>query len=138
MKVVLDTNIIISGTFWVGSSFKILEKVTNEEIKIIVSLDILKEYDKIIHSEEILKKINSDQQAKISVLYKLLSKAIIVEPKVAIEIIKDDPDDNKFLEAAIEGQAKYIISNDKHLLKLKKYNEIPIVSSEEYLKIITS
>ena len=56
MIIVLDTNIIISGTFWTGASFKVFEIVHQDKLKVIITIDILKEYDKIIHSEEILEK----------------------------------------------------------------------------------
>ena len=138
MIIVLDTNIIISGTFWTGASFKILELVDKKEIRIIVTVEILKEYDKIIHSEEIIEKTIIYQEIKIKALYKILSKATIVDPKEKIEIIRDDPEDNKFIEAAQEGKAGYIISNDKHLLKLKQYKQILIITPEEFLEVIIS
>lgn len=137
MKVVIDTNVVVSGTFWTGASFRVLELVDKGEITMIVTLPILKEYDKIVHSEEILDKTTVYQQARINALYKILNKAIIVEPKEKINIIIKDPDDNKFLEAAVEAQANYIISNDrKHLLVLKKFRNIPIIKPERFLEIL--
>ena len=136
MKLVLDTNIVVSGTFWKGDSFRILDLVNKGKVNIIVTQPILEEYDKIIHSEEILEKIDIYQQVKIKVLQDILSKATLVDPKEKIQIIKDDPDDDKFLEAAIEAKADYIISKDKHLLKHREYKGIKIIKPEEFLKII--
>ena len=134
MKLVLDTNIVVSGTFWKGDSFRILDLVNQGQVNIIVTLPILEEYDEIIHSEEILEKTDIYQQARIKVLQDILSKATLVDPKEKIKVIKDDPDDDKFLEAAVEGKANYIISKDKkHLLVLKKFRNIPIITPEEFL-----
>lgn len=138
MKVVLDTNVVVSGTFWTGDSFHVLELVNKGKVTAIVSLKILEEYDKIIHSDEIIEKTTEHQQARIKALMDILNKAIVVEPKEKIEVIKEDPDDNKFLEAAVEGEADYIISRDKkHLLVLKNFRNIPIIPPEEFLKIIS-
>ena len=62
--------------------------------------------------------------------------AKLTEPKQKVEIVKDDPDDNKVIECAIESSSDYIVTYDKHLLKLKKYEEIKIMKPEEILKII--
>ncbi len=137
MKVVLDTNVVVSGTFWTGESFKVIENIDKNNIQIITSLPILKEYDKILNSEEILEKTSLHQQARVQSMHKILSKAIIVDPKEKINIVKDDPDDNKFIEAAVDGKADYIISRDKkHLLILKKFRNINIISPEDFLKLI--
>ncbi len=134
MKVVLDTNIVVSGTFWTGVSYKILKLVDESKISMIVSLPILEEYEEILHSEEILEKTDEYQQARINTIQKILTKAVIVNPKEKLDIIKNDPDDNKFLEAAVEGKARYIVSNDKkHLLILKRFRNIPIISSKEFI-----
>ena len=112
--------------------------MNENKIKIIVSLPILEEYEKIIYSEEILEKTDAYQQAKVNLLQKLLTMAKIVNPKETLFIVKNDPDDNKFIEAAVEGKVDYIISNDKkHLLVLKKFRDIKILSPEEFLKIIS-
>src|SRR3989344_1603023 len=124
MKVVLDTNVVVSGTFWTGTSFRILELVNQGKIRIITSLPILKEYDRVIHSEEILDKTTVYQQARIKATLKILNNNIIVEPKVKVDIVKDDPDDNMFIEAAVEGKAQYIISQDSHLLNIRDYKGI--------------
>jgi len=68
--------------------------------------------------------------------YLILEKSIIVIPDNKLEIIKDDPDDNKFLEAAVQGKAEFIISQDKHLLKIIEYERIKIVHPKDFIKMI--
>jgi len=66
----------------------------------------------------------------------LIEIATLVEPKKKLKVVKDDPQDNKFLECALEAKADLIVSGDKHLLKLKEYEGIPIVSSADFLKLV--
>ena len=60
---------------------------------------------------------------------------IIAKSSERLDVIKEDPDDNKFLETAIAGKADFIITQDNHLLKVKKLNSIIILNPEEFLKL---
>ena len=60
----------------------------------------------------------------------------IVEPKIKLKVIKDDPDDDKILEAAVEGHADYVVSGDNHLLELKKFRDIKIIRTRAFLDIL--
>ncbi len=59
-----------------------------------------------------------------------------LEPTEKLDIIKDDPDDNKFLECAFAASAEYIISGDEHLLSLKRFMDIKIVNPAEFVKLM--
>lgn len=60
----------------------------------------------------------------------------LVTPSVAISAVAADPEDNKYVEAALEGRAEYIVSGDSHLLALEQYGNIPIVTAREFLETI--
>ena len=60
----------------------------------------------------------------------------MVVPNRKVNVIKDDPDDNKFIEAALEGKADYIVTQDKHLLNIQEFEGIKIVSPEEFLRFL--
>ena len=77
----------------------------------------------------------SKDEAK-NIIEKILLFASLIEPKQKINVVKDDPDDNKVIECAIESSSGYIITYDKHLLKIKEYKRIKILKPEEILKII--
>jgi uncharacterized protein len=132
MKVVLDTNIFISGIFWSGDSEKIIYAWGNEEFEIITSSEIIREIVETLMDFKI--------QLPINILLLWISilsmKSLIVEPQEKINIVKDDPDDDKFIEAAISGKADYIITQDKHLLKIKEFREIKILTPRDFLGII--
>ena len=91
---------------------------------------------KVLDYKEIRDKIKGKNLEMKYSVEKMASMAKIVEKTGAINIINDDPTDNKILECAIDGQADFIISKDKHLLKLERYRNIIIIKPEEFLKII--
>lgn len=66
---------------------------------------------------------------------KIIAIATLVEPVEKLNIVKEDPDDNMVLECAKAGKVDYIVSNDKHLLKLKEFEGIKIVTPKEFLQI---
>ena len=133
MRVVLDTNVFISGIFWDGNyCSKLIEKWKNKEIELISSFEIVKELVETLRSFKIPMPENMIEEWK-SFIFK---NSIFVEPLSKIKIVKDDPDDNKFLEAALDGKAELIVSQDGHLLDLKEYNGIKIVKPEEAIKIV--
>ena len=136
MRFVADTNVLISATFWKGDSFKIIEKVEDKEIELILSEAIIKEYNRVLNYEEIQEKIKDNSLDTRFVLEELIEMAVIVDPKKKLKVVKDDPDDDKFLETALEGNADYIVSQDKHLLKLKEFRGIKIVNEREFLRRI--
>ena len=67
---------------------------------------------------------------------KLESVAEIVRPDIALHVIEDDPDDNRVLECAAKGDADYIVTGDRHLLKLGFYEAIPIVTVRQFLDAV--
>lgn len=136
MRITVDTNILVSATFWHGDSEKIIIKVENEEIELILSKEIINEYVEVLNYDEIKNKIkNKNLEMKYSV-GKIISISTIVEPLERLDVVKDDPDDNKILECAKEGKVDYIITQDKHLLKLKSFEGIKILKPDEFLKRI--
>lgn len=133
-RITMDTNVLISATFWHGDSEKIIDKVENKEVTLVLSEQILEEYSKVLEYEEIKEKIkNKDLEMKKSMLrVGAISEIVYVTSKV--DLVKDDSDDNKIIECAIDGNSDCIITKDKHLLKLKEYKGIKIITPEEFLK----
>lgn len=135
MKATIDTNTVVSGIFWKGIPHKILNLATSEELNNIISEEIFEEYEDVCLRGELLDKTTQDAaDVKVS-LGELKKVSKFVKPKTKFDIVKDDPKDNKFLDAAFEGNADFIITRDKHLLKLKEFKGIKIVKPEHFLKI---
>jgi len=131
MKVVLDTNIFISGIFWKGSSNRVITNWKEGKFTLVTSLEAVSEIIKILKDFKI--KL-SDEMIKEWVDL-IVRNSMIVEPKEKIAIVKDDPKDNIFIETAVAGNADYIVSQDNHLLKLKDFRGIKIITPDEFNKI---
>ena len=131
MKVVLDTNIFISGIFWKGSSNKVILNLREGKVTLVTSLKIISEIIKVLKDFKI--RLLDDMIKEWVDL--IVRNSIIVEPKERIEIVKDDPKDDIFIETAVAGNVDYIISQDNHLLKLKEFRGIKIITPEEFNKI---
>jgi len=136
MKITVDTNILVSSTFWSGDSDRILEKVEKKEIELVLSEEIISEFLKVLDYEEIQNKIKNKNLEMRRTIEKIVSISTIVEPKEKLSIIKEDPDDDIILECAVEGNVDYIISKDKHLLKIENFRGIKVIKPEELLKIL--
>jgi putative PIN family toxin of toxin-antitoxin system len=133
--VTLDTNVLISGTFWTGNSFRILEAIDRKEMMLVLSEEILAEYRRIEKSEDIMDKIALKSLILSKTAKRAVQDATIVNPLLNLDVITDDPSDNKILEYAVAGDADYIVSNDWHLLRLKEFRGIKIVTPEEFVDL---
>ena len=130
---VLDTNIFVSGIFWEENfCSQIIRKWKDKEITLISSIEILDEFVKTLRNFKI--QMPEDMIEEWRNL--IIENSVMVEPIMKIDVIKDDPDDNKFLEAGVAGGADIIISQDKHLLRLVEYRGMKIVGPGEFIDLI--
>ena len=133
MRAVLDTNVFISGIFWDGNfCSQIIAKWKDKRFELVSSVKILDELVKTLRNF----KIQMPNEMIEEWRNLIIENSIIVEPKIKLDIVKDDSDDNKFIEAGITGNVNLIISQDRHLLKLGEYKGIKIVSPERALEFI--
>ena len=130
--IVPDTNVLVSGSIVPhGNPAFILDSWRNGKIQIITSLEILEEFQRIM-----LEKFRAPKNEVEILNAFFIWKGVVVEPKKKFDIIKEDPDDNKFLEAAVEGKADYIVSGDKDLRRLNIFMGIKIISPAEMVNIL--
>ena len=133
VRVVLDTNILISGIFWRGNPHKILRMCLQNELFLVTSPAIMVELQDVLRTE---KKFELKEDDISLYVWLLLSHSTLIEPVRTIDVIKDDSEDNMVLECAVEGKADYIISGDSHLLSLGEYGGIRILSAREFLDLV--
>lgn len=129
MKVVLDTNVFISGVFFSGPPHQILNAWRDGIIKLVISQDILSEYRRVGEAF-------SDEFPSIDLRPILDLVTIEAELSVAEDLSEplcSDPDDDKFLACAIASGSRIIISGDKHLLKVSGYQDIEIMKPREFI-----
>lgn len=132
LKVVIDTNVFISGILTKGGNPSLVIKAwkRTRKYQIFVTEEIIQEILRVMERLDVPADIIEDWDTTFK------KNAIQVIPKRKIEAIKDDPSDNKFLECAIETKADYIITEDKHLKKLNKFEKVEIVTVNKFLNII--
>lgn len=133
MRVVIDTNVLISGIFWTGKPKQVLNSARQKLIDAVTSKVLMNELEEILTRED--KPFRLTKTEVNRVVKEILSFGTLIKPTSTISICQDD-DDNRVLECAVSGNAEYIITGDPHLLKLKSYKNIKIVKPTEFLKII--
>lgn len=132
IRAVLDTNIFVSGIHWTGVSEKVLRAWMEEEFKHVSSIPIIDEVVRVLMAFKV--PLEPEDISWWESL--ILEKSSLVFPVEHLEVVRNDPDDNKFIEAAVEGNAQYIVSQDRHLLDIKEYRGIKIIHPDEFLKIM--
>jgi putative PIN family toxin of toxin-antitoxin system len=130
LKVVLDTNILISAILFGGKTRQILEKAIRGEIRLCLSEPILEEV------RGVLQRFKFDYSPEMIqfILTELTGIADFVNPSETINVVLEDPDDNRILECAVEAKANYVISGDFHLLKLSRYLNIEVLNAAAFLE----
>ena len=129
MKAVLDTNVLISATLSDGPPYQILELAEDGTITSVTSPGIIEETRDVLTRD----RVPFAEEQVDDFIEKVLSVSQGVAPKTSLQVIEDDPDDDKIVECAVAAGADYIISGDSHLLSLEEYDGIPVLSPADFL-----
>ena len=130
IKVVLDTNIFISSIFWTGNPHTIVGLALDKKIVVYTSPAILTELEKVLHRD-----FKEDQEFVERQIALILEYAEIVRPLHQVNVVKEDPDDNKIIECALTAAADYIVSGDPHLTNLKEVFGIKIMKPKDFVEM---
>ena len=127
MRIVVDTNVLISGVFFGGNPRKIVEAIAFGGLNTYATTEIIDEYMGIVET------MIERKQGKLNpvILSPLFSAMNVIEGKTEIEICRD-PDDDKFIGCAVDAKALYIVSGDKDLLDIQQYDGIQIITAKEF------
>jgi len=137
LRVVLDANVFVSAVLKPQSNLaKILEWVKEGKIKLVISGDILSEIRSVLLYPKIKKRHCRTPKEVEKFLKKTVRISFITSGRVRVEEIKDDPEDNKYLSAALEGKADFIMSGDHHLKDIRIYQGIRILDPAPFLKLM--
>lgn len=131
-KVVIDTNIYISAIFWGGKPREVVDLGRDENMLIFTSSDIEREI-----AEKLRTKFRLDEEETNQIISDFSTFTIPVKIKKQIQAVLDDPDDDKFIECAVSCGADFIVSGDQHLLRIKEYAGIKILTAAEFLPLIS-
>lgn len=137
IRAVLDTNIIVSAIINTNSSVsqEIYQNSKGKRFLLVISPSILAEVEDVIHRTRIVRFHKYSVQEMRRIVQELINVSYMVSGKTEIEVVRD-PDDNKIISAAVEAKAEYIVSRDKDLLSLRKYQRIKIITPEEFMRIL--
>jgi len=133
MKVVVDTNVVISGVFFGGNPGRVLEAWRDGKIELFVSAEVLDEYRRV--GERLEDRFPGVSLAPFLAL--VLANATIVEPAVLPEPVSRDPNDDPFIACAVAGNCDAIVSGDRHLLEVSGHGGIDVLTPRQLLDRIS-
>lgn len=138
MRLVLDTNVLVSAFLWEGTPGKLIELAGEREIRLFTSQVLLAELAEVLHRRKFARPVQATgfTAAELVKLYQRL--AYRVTARQFTRKISRDADDDAVLACALAARAGLIVSGDRDLLTLKAFREIPIVTAAEAVKILGS
>jgi hypothetical protein len=133
LKVVIDTNVIISALLFGGIPAKLIALWQDGSIKPAASKEIIDEYLRVLAYPKFQL---SEEEIQFLLYQEILPYFDVIVAQTGPRIIKKDPADDKFIRCALSANAKFIISGDQHLLALKEYQKIKILPPTEFFSIL--
>jgi putative PIN family toxin of toxin-antitoxin system len=129
-KVSLDTNILVSALGWRGKPHGILEKAIDGDVELFISYSQFEELSRVLDYPKF--GFTEEQKSRFKALISAI--ATFVQPTTELDIVKDDPSDNRILECALVAKVDVIISGDEHLLSLGRLGRTKIMTASNFLK----
>jgi putative PIN family toxin of toxin-antitoxin system len=130
VRVVLDTNAVVSALLFSGISSELVSLWQKGLMTLLLSREILDEYLRVFSYPKFEL---TEEEIKELIQEEILPYAEVVKPKRRLRVVQRDPSDDKFIECAVAGKARVIISGDKDLLSLGRYRQIRILSPAKFL-----
>jgi uncharacterized protein len=138
MRVVLDTNIVVSGLLWRGPEQQLLYAARQGQISLYTTQSLLEELLDVLIRPRFAVRLTLANLTAHALVEGYAVLATIVEAALISPTIQRDPDDDAVLACALAAQAELVVSGDHHLLNQKSYHGIPIVRATDCLHILTS
>ena len=132
VRLVIDTNVVISGLLFGGIPGRIIDLSTHEDMNLLISRDIIDEYLKVLSYPKF--KLSEDEIHYLLYHILLPNSEVVETGRNEVAIIADDPSDDKFLMCSVDGRADYLISGDTHLTSLGRYRQTRIVNPKAFLR----
>ncbi len=140
MRIVLDTNVLISAFLsGTGVPYQLFELTKTSDMVLVMSLAVFQELERVIRYPHLQQHANYNDDQVAQFLLGIERSSLWVSVNQTLDVIEADETDNRFIELAVAGKARYIITGDKrHLLPLRRYQGIEIVSPTEFLALYRS
>lgn len=139
MRITFDTNVLVSAFIAKhGHPRQLLElTLTLEQAELVLSESILNEFEKVLMRPEVKRRFMYTPRDVKTAVNALRKTAEIVRLKSTFRVMQEDPEDNVILTTAYDGNSEYIVSDDSHLLRLRKFKRIKITNPKQMIEIIT-
>lgn len=137
MRVVLDTNVVTSGFLWGGVPRQLLYAAHEKKLQLYTSTTLLLELTDILGRAKCARKLVAAQLSVDQLVERYALLATVVHPSIIAPTIIDDPDDDHVLACASAAKAEIIVSGDRHLLDVKMYQSIRIMTVAEAMRAIS-
>jgi len=134
MKVVLDTNVLVSALIKAGKPRELMLKIAEEKIQLVLSRGILEEFLEVANDKKVRRYV--EEEDIVAFLRVVGSIAKMVRVRSKFKVVKEDPEDDIILRTAYDSKADYIVSGDKHLLSLGEFRGTKIVTVNDMLMIL--
>lgn len=132
MRVVLDTNVVMSALLWRGTPHQLLEAIRQRpSVQLCSSAALLEELADVLTRPSATKRLAIIGKTAREVLADYVDAVELVEPLSVPRVVPDDPDDDQVIAAAIAAHADLIVSGDSDLLTLESFDSIPIVTAAQ-------
>lgn len=136
MRVVTDTNTVVSGFLWENEPRAIIDAAIEGRITLVTCAALIEELAGVLPRQKFAKRLAERQFSVPALIERYRFLADIVEPALLSRAVSQDPDDDLVLATALAANAELIVSGDKHLRNLKYFHRIPIVNAAEALNRI--
>lgn len=136
MRLVLDTNTVVSGFLWEHAPRRLIDAVIDRKIELSTSATLIEKLSGILQREKFGSRLALHRMSAAALVERYQTLADIVEPANISPAVRSDPDDDQVLACALAAHADAIVSGDKRLRNLKSYQGIPILSAAEALRLI--
>lgn len=134
MRIVIDTNIWISGLLWKGDAWRLLKFAEAGKIELYLAYPMVLELEEVLNYERFQARLQMLEVTPAQLAAYAMTLAIALDvSRPHLPIVAADPDDDIFLLCAVEARAVYLVTNDRHLLALKSYQGVGIVKIEDFL-----
>jgi len=138
MRVVADTNIVVSGLLWKGNPRRVLDAARDGTIDLFTSAVLLTELEDVLNRKKFAQRLTSAGVSPHDFVLGYAALASVIQPANIEPVILADPDDDAVLACAVNAQAEVIVSGDSHLLGLGQYQDMPILTAAELTMKVSS
>ena len=138
MRAVTDTNVVVSGLLWQGRPRQLLDAARSGRVEMFTSRLLLAELEDVLSRDKFVDQLRRAGLTAHYLVVRYGALAKLVEPAVIAPTILADVDDDAVLACALAARAEAIVSGDSHLLNLKEYRGIPILTVVDVLNHLVS